>query len=356
MNKKRVYVIAEIGINHNGLLDNCYKMIDAASRAGCEAVKLQFFKAKYLYPKSAGKLDWKDAGKRYSYDIYKAVERFEFPERWIESVMKYCSSKNIELISSVCDINGAKTLIRKGLDKIKIPSYGLTNIPLVEYCANTGRHLILSTGGATLAEVEEAVCAITRRHKNFSLLHCSIQYPVAQNNCNLGIIKTLGYAFPGVPIGYSDHTKQVSHAAVQAVYLGAEIIEKHITLDKKMEGPDHFFALEPGEQRQMVKDIRQAERDLRTGNFTIDRRTYGNTAKLTYPHEKYLRVFAFTKLFAKRDIRKGETINCRDISVLRPGPKQGGLEPKYFNLFKIYRIKAKKNINFEEPIDWDAIL
>jgi len=357
MKKNKVYIIGEIGINHNDKLENCYKMIDAASSSGCDAVKLQLFKARNLYPKSAGRLNWKDSNKHYSYDIYKAVKKFEFPENWIGKIIKYCSARDIDLISSVFDIESARTLKKNGFKKIKISSYTLTNIPLIEYCAKTGQHLILSTGGATLSEIDEAVQAITKYHKNFSILHCSIQYPVALKDCNLGIIETLKLAFPEIAIGYSDHTKEISYAAVQAVYLGGKIIEKHITLDKNMKGPDHFFALEPQELSQMVKDVRQAEKDRKKGNFIINKPIYGSTAKFPYPNEEYLRGFAYMKLFAKRGIHKDEIIRPRDISILRPGVnKNDGLEPKYLKLFQNYKIKAKKNISFEDPITWDLIL
>jgi N-acetylneuraminate synthase len=214
----------------------------------------------------------------------------------------------------------------------------------------------MSTGGATLSEVEYAVKIITKYHKNLSLLHCSLQYPTELKDCNLGVIKTLGYAFSGLSVGYSDHTAQVSIAAVQAVYLGAKIIEKHITLGKKMHGPDHFFALEPLELKQMVKDIRKAERDFKSGNFKIDDMIFGNSVKAISPQEKYLRDFSFTRIFAGRDIRKGERITVRDLSVLRPGNKLPGLEPKYLRLFEEYRIRAKKDLAFEDPVAWDCIL
>jgi len=166
----------------------------------------------------------------------------------------------------------------------------------------------------------------------------------------------LQYAFPANTIGYSDHTKEISAAAVQAVCLGAGIIEKHVTLDKKMKGPDHFFSLESNELKRMVQDIRTAEVAFEKGEFRMNKLIYGKTAKITYAHEKYLRDFAFMKLFAKRNIKSGERIKQSDILILRPGKKEHGLDRKYINLFKEYTVTAKKNIDCEDPITWRSIL
>ncbi|MBF0319732.1 MAG: N-acetylneuraminate synthase family protein [Nitrospirae bacterium] len=355
MNNSRVYIIAEIGINHNGSYENCVKMVDAAVEAGCDAVKLQFFRAKTLYPKSAGELDWKDSEGKYSYNIYEAVKGFELPEGWIENLLSYCASKQIELLSSVSDPHGVDVLLEKGVKKIKLTSYTITNTVLIERCARAGVPIIMSTGGATLGEVENAVSIATRHHNKLSLLHCSIAYPTSLADCNLGVIKTLQYAFPEIPAGYSDHTMEAVEAPVQAVYLGAQIIEKHITLDKSMSGPDHFFALEPNELKLMVAAVRQAESDYKQGTFKVDKLIYGSTAKVVYPQERYLRDFAFMKLFAKRDIGQGDVIRPEDISILRPGKKRHGLDPVYLKLFEEYDIKAKRPISVEEPITWDLI-
>ena len=352
----KVYIIAEVGINHNGSLDNCLKLIDAAALAGCDAVKFQFFKAKKLYPRSAGSLDWADAKGRYSYDIYSAVESFELPRKWIVEIVAYCADKKIEFLSSVFDASGAAYLVKKGMKKIKIPSYAVTNMPLIDKCASFGLPMIISTGGSSLDEVKDALSAVNRFHNKVSLLHCSIKYPTELGECNLGVIETLRRAFPENVIGYSDHTKEVSDAAVQAVYLGARIIEKHITLDRSMKGPDHFFALEPDELKRMVKDVRDAAISAAKCDFKIDMAIYGRTARVVYGHEKYLRDFAFMKLFAKRSIKKGGRIRPSDIAILRPGKKAHGLDPKYISLFRKSVVTARKDIGAEEPIRWSAIV
>jgi len=350
------YIIAEIGINHNGSLENCSKLIEAAADAGCNAVKFQTFTAKYLYPKSAGKLDWKDMDKEYDYNIYEAVKSFELPLEWIEKLIEYCQNKKLDFISSVFDIHALKFLINKGLKIIKLSSYTITHIHLIEACAKTGLPIIMSTGGATLGETEEAVNTVLKYHNNLKLLHCSIQYPTSLKDCNMGVIKTLNFAFPGIEIGYSDHTIEVSEAPVQSVYLDGKIIEKHITLDKKMEGPDHFFALEPHELKQMVADIRQAEIDYEHRDFSINSKIYGSSAKVCYEHEKYLRNFAYMTMFTNKEIKKGGIIRPEDIVVLRPGKKKRGLDPKFLSLFEKHKVIAKKNLIPEDSIEWDAIV
>lgn len=351
-----MYIIAEIGINFNGSLENCLKMIDVSADAGCHAAKFQVFKAKNLYPKSAGKLDWKDADKEYSYDIFDAVEKFELPEAWLDEIIDYCNQRNIDFMSSVSSFDDLDLCVSKKMKIIKVNSYSVTHLPLVEACAKTGLPIMMSTGGATLSETEEAVRCIQKYHNDIALLHCSIKYPTPLNEVNMGVLDTLKSAFPEVAIGYSDHTFEVSCAPVQAIYLGATVIEKHITLDKKMDGPDHFFALEPNELSKMVLDINKAETEYKNGNISIDNTIYGSSAKICHEHEKYLRDFCYMTLFAKRSIKKGEIIKAEDLSVLRPGKKPRGLEPKYLKLFDEHSITANQDISFEDPIVWDAIL
>lgn len=350
------YVIAEIGINHNNSYDNCIKLINAAAAAGCQAAKFQLFTAKALYPRSAGKLDWVDGNQKIRYDIYNAVEKFELPPDWIPGLISHCDSAGVEFLSSVFDPSGLEILGNAGVKKIKLSSYTITNIPLLKAAAETGLPIIMSTGGASLAETEKAVETILRFHDRLTLLHCSIKYPSRLDECNLGVLKTIQYAFPGLDAGYSDHTLEVSDAAMQSVYLGAKVIEKHITLDKKMTGPDHFFALEPDELLQMVHDVRLAEKQAAEDDFRVDKRIFGNSAKVCYAHERYLRDFCYMTLFFRRDMKKGEQIRPEDIIILRPGKSQRGLEPEYLDLFDLYKILINADVKAEEPVKWENIL
>lgn len=350
------YIIAEIGINFNGSLENCYKMIDMSEEAGCDAAKFQIFSAKNMYPKSAGQLDWKDDKEEYSYDIYEAVEKFELPNEWIDKLIAYCEIKGIDFMASVFDIEGLNIMVEKGMKVIKLSSYTITNVPLIEASAKTGLPIIMSTGGATIGETEEAVNAVLKHHNNLTLLHCSIQYPTNLKDVNMGVMDTFAKVFSNIKIGYSDHTEEPSEAPVQSVYLGGTVVEKHITLDKKMKGPDHFFALEPDELKKMVHDIRNAELQYDNKTFEIDKVIYGNSEKICHDHEQYLRDFCYMTLFSKKDIKKGEIIKAEDISILRAGKKEKGLEPKYLELFKENKVTASKNISFEDPINWESIL
>ena len=352
----KTYVIAEIGINYNGSIENCYKLIDIAKDTGCDAAKFQVFSAKNLYPKSAGQLDWKDNDKEYSYDIYDAVKKFELPIEWIDQLMKYCSQKEIDFMSSIFDEEGLNIMIQKGIKTIKLSSYTITHIPLIEAVAKTGLPIFMSTGGATLSEVEAAIKTVQKYHNKLTILHCSIQYPTNLEDVNMGILETFRVAFPNIQTGYSDHTKEVSEAAIQAIYLGANVIEKHITLDKTMEGPDHFFALEPQELKQMVKDIKEAKEKFLKNIYKINPSIYGNSEKLCHKNEKYLRDFCYMTMYSKKRFKKNEIIYPTDIAILRPGKKDPGLEPKYLKLFHNTTITASKDINIEDPITWEVIL
>jgi sialic acid synthase SpsE len=214
----------------------------------------------------------------------------------------------------------------------------------------------MSTGGATLGEIEDAMNVIKKYHCNISLLHCSIKYPTDLKDCNLGVLDTFKYAFPDIDRGYSDHTREISDAAVQSIYLGGSVFEKHITLDKNMKGPDHFFALEPRELKKMVADIAHAETEYAEKKIKIDRIIYGSSEKRPCENEKYLRDFAYMTLFCKEPIKKGEVIAPDDIAILRSGKKKSGLVPRYFKLFQENKIIAKRDLKAEEPLNWDAIL
>jgi len=350
-------VIAEIGINHNGSFEAASRLIDVAADAGCQIAKFQLFSAERLYPRSAGKLDWRDKNNNvYSYDIYEAVKGFELPLQWVDKLQNHCHRRGVEFMASVFDTSGLEFLMLKDVKAIKLSSYTITNIPLIRACAKTGRPIIMSTGGALLGEIETAVHEIFKVHNQLTILHCSIQYPTRLEDCNMGVLDTFSHAFPTIRRGFSDHTREISDAAVQAVYLGASVIEKHITLDKSMKGPDHFFALEPRELIQLVKDVEQAEKRYAMNSFSLDATIYGTSEKQIFEHEKYLRKFAYMSLFTNKDIKKGEQIRREDLSILRPGKKETGLAPEYLDLFSRHRITASHDMECESPLRWDSIL
>jgi sialic acid synthase SpsE len=340
-------IIAEIGINFNGRLELVKKLIDIASNANCDFAKFQLFRADSFYPKSAGELDWFDGKKKYSYDIYDAVKKFELPYEWLDEIISHCKKRKIKFLASIFNFDDLEVYKKLNLDYIKLSSYSITNLPLIEETAKTGMHIFLSTGGSFLSEVDEAVRTIRKYHNNFTLMHCSIAYPTPLDKVNMGIIETFKKAFE-CEVGYSDHTAEVFEAPMQAKLLGASVIEKHITFDKEADGPDHFFALDEKELKIMVEK-------LHSETATLDKTIYGSTKRVCYPHEEYLRDFAYHQLFVNRDIKKGETITQKDISILRRGKKSKGIEPKYWYLFE-NGIVAKNSIENETPLNWNLIL
>jgi sialic acid synthase SpsE/mRNA-degrading endonuclease toxin of MazEF toxin-antitoxin module len=343
-----VKIIAEIGINFNSKLELVKKLIDIASNSGCDFAKFQLFKANGMYPKSAGTLDWKDETKEYSYDIYEAVKKFELPYEWLDELIEYCEYKNIEFLASIFSFEDLEIYKKLNLKYIKLASYSITNLPLIEEVAKSGMYIFLSTGGSYLSEVDEAVRMIRKYHNNFTLMHCSIAYPTKLNEVNMGILDTFKNAFE-CEIGYSDHTAEIYEAPLQAKLLGASVVEKHITFDKNANGPDHFFALDEKELKIMVDKLKNEK------NIKLDKNIYGSTKRIPYPQEEYLRNFAYHQLFINKDIKLGELITQNDISILRRAKKEKGLEPKYWYLFK-NGIVASKDLKNEDVLKWDNVL
>jgi sialic acid synthase SpsE len=349
------FIIAEIGINHNGKLELAKKLIDAAADAGCDAVKFQTFVADRMYPHAAGKVTWQDAANTYTYTIRDKVKTMEMPLEWIPELKQYAEQKGVIFFSSACDEDSADALEQRGIGLFKIPSPEITHLPLLEHVARKGKPVILSTGGATLEEIRDAYAAVRRHTDKVAILHCVIKYPVPLDIVNMNVLNTLRMEFPDTVIGYSDHTAEPSAAPVTAIVKGAKIIEKHITLGKKMEGPDHFFALEPQELKQMVADIRAAEKNIAAGRQVAVRdEILGSAQKTVSEHERYLRSFTQRRIFAVAPIRKGERLTPANLAVLRPGEVREGLEPKhYFALVSGYC--ACHDIKPEEPITWERV-
>lgn len=357
-----VYIIAEIGINHNGSLELCHTLVDTAAMAGCDAVKLQLFRAETLYPISGGALDWHDVSSNYSYDIYPAVESFETPLEWLEPLQQHCAAAGIALLASVFDQHSLHAALRIGLPRLKLASSVITHLPLLEQCAGSGLPCILSTGGASLSEIERAVLCILQGNPSLlpcealTLLHCCLQYPTPLADCNLGVLRTMALAFPQVSIGYSDHSQEAEDAPYAAVLLGANIIEKHITLDRNMAGPDHFFALEPRQLQNMVQAIRRAEADHATVNPPpVDPILYGSTAVGCTQNQRSLRDFVYPTLFTRRSIPTGTRIHANDLTILRPAQKTRGLEAEHLPLFHHYQVEARQSLPPETALGWNHI-
>jgi sialic acid synthase SpsE len=343
------FIIAEIGINHNVDLNCAKKLIDAAYSAGCDAVKFQAFKAERMYPRSAGEIIWKDENKQYSYDIFKANQSFEVPNIWWSELRLYTKSRNMLFMASICDEISCDKLA-KYFDILKVTSFAINHFPLLHHIASVGKPMIFSTGASTFEEVKEAYDAIKSINKDIMILHCVSEYPTPLTHANLSVVTLLKKTFPEAIIGYSDHTEETEIAPNIAVALGAKVIEKHITLDRKMSGPDHFFALEPEMLKSMVKSVRDTEAAILKGrSIMMPKEILGNGNISVTKSQKYIRRFARQGIMSTRNMKAGELITKNDICVLRYGNKKPGLSPKWYdklsdNKYILCRDVAKEDV------------
>ncbi|WP_057830868.1 N-acetylneuraminate synthase [Colwellia sp. TT2012] len=341
MNNTRTLIIAEAGVNHNGDIELAKKLIDVAATAGADIVKFQTFKAKNLVTATAEQCEYQinNTGKKESQ--LTMLSRLELSYEAHHKLLAQCDALNIEFLSTAFDSESLAFLVNElGLKRLKIPSGELTNAPLVLEHAQTGCDLIVSTGMASLAEVEatlgviafgytasnEAAPSIEAFQKAYfsesgqkalqekvTLLHCTSEYPAPMVDINLKAMDTMTLAF-NLPVGYSDHSAGIT-VPVAAVARGAVIIEKHFTLDNTMEGPDHKASLEPKELTDMVNAIRNVEQAL------------GDGVKAPRPSEVKNKALSRKSLVAARPIRAGEKLTKDNIEIKRPGI---GLSPYLF--------------------------
>jgi N-acetylneuraminate synthase len=336
--KQRTYVIAEAGVNHNGSLDLAYRLVDAAAEAGADAVKFQTFKAASLTSRQAPKAAYQDRAVGTSSSQLEMIRKLELGEEEHRRLAAHCIERGITFMSTPFDVESLQFLVELGVERLKVSSGDVTNLLLLRAIGATRRPCILSTGMATLADVEGALGALasgalsTPEHSpswtdayrdrqgqeylaaNVMLLHCTTEYPAPLADVNLRAMNALEAAF-GLPVGYSDHTEGIT-IPIAAVARGAVLIEKHFTLDRKMEGPDHAASLEPGELLAMVRGIRDVERAL------------GNGRKIPAPSEVANIAAARRSLVAARAIRKGERFTCENVTAKRPGT---GISPMRYD-------------------------
>lgn len=315
----RVFIIAEAGINHNGSVKIAKALIEAAAGAGCDAVKFQTFKTENIVTKNASKAKYQLENTGTSESQFQMLKKLELAPSDYEELFSFCDNKKIAFMSTPFDEESVDFLDGLGMEVFKIPSGEITNKYLIQKIAEKKKPVVLSTGMSYLEEVKKAVEWIGGVWKNLenkpqlTLLHCVSEYPVKMENVNLLAIKTLESTF-GLPVGYSDHTIGIE-MPVAAVSIGAKIIEKHFTLDKNMEGPDHKASLEPDELAAMVTAIRNIEKAM------------GDGLKRPTENELATRKVVRKSLVAARDIKAGEVIKESDILIKRPGD---GLPPDMF--------------------------
>jgi len=334
---ERSYIIAEAGLNHNGSLKLAKKLVDAATKTGCDAVKFQTYKP-------ASRISAKVKAVKYSETVIgleetlnEMFDRLALPFEEQEELFAYAKKKKIEIFSSPFDFDSVDFLERMNVNLYKIASMDLVNLPLIKYVAKTGKPMILSTGMSTLGQIEEAVEAVVSEgNKNLMLLHCNSSYPASPDEMNLKVIPNLQRTF-NVPIGLSDHTFGlfVSHTAI---VMGANLIERHFTLDRSFEGPDHILSSEPDEFTELVSISKQVPLIMGDGTKRIQPNEYDtlNTQRKS--------------LYAAKNIIKGNVIKKDDIVIKGPG---GGLLPRYLDI--VVGREARKDIELDYPITWETV-
>jgi sialic acid synthase SpsE len=349
------FIIAEIGINHNNDINIAKKLIDITAEAGCDAVKFQAFKAERMYPKTAGEIKWKDDKNEYSYDIFDANKSFELPDGWWPELRDYAKSKGLVFFSSVCDEETGDQ-VAKYLDILKTTSFAITRLPLLKHLAKMGKPLMFSTGTAVKDEIKEAYAAVKDFNKEIIILHCISEYPMLLEHTNIISVENLQKMFPNAVIGFSDHSAEPMDAPVAAIAYGAKVIEKHITLDRQMQGPDHFFALEPAMLKQMVQAIRKTEQELAQGRrITVDKKLIGEKERKLDEKEQYIRVFCRESVMTKRAMKKGEVLTVNDIIVLRNATKKPGLHPRWYEIILAGKYALTRDVEKEHPLQKNDI-
>lgn len=305
------FIIAEAGVNHNGNLEMARQLVDAAAESQADAVKFQTFKTENLLTLDAPKARYQKETTGAAESQFEMIRRLELSADMHRELMAYCQDQGILFLSSAFDHESVQLLHNLDVAAFKVPSGEITNLPLLAQMARIGKPLIVSTGMAYLSEVEAAVRTIRETgNQDFTLLHCVSNYPADPSDVNLKAMQTMSAAF-GVPVGYSDHTLG-NEVPVAAVAMGASIIEKHLTLDNDLPGPDHRASLEPAQFVEMVQSIRRVEAAV------------GHGRKEPAPSEADTASVARKFLVAARDVPAGTTLTEELIALKRAG---SGLEP-----------------------------
>lgn len=310
---KPVLIIAEAGVNHNGDMDIARRLIDAAADAGADLVKFQTFNANRLVTRGAKKADYQTQATGAGESQHAMLQRLELSEAMHHELIAHCATRGIGFFSTAFDIDSIDMLTGLGQKIFKVPSGEITNLPYLRHTARAGTPLILSTGMASMADIEAAIDAVEQAgtpRSAVTVLHCTTEYPTPMAEVNLRAMQSIGAAF-GVAVGYSDHTPGIE-VAIAAVALGAQVIEKHFTLDRTMPGPDHQASLEPHELAAMVSAIRNIEAAM------------GDGIKRLTPSEARNKPIARKSLVAARAIDAGEVFTAENMTCKRPGT---GLSP-----------------------------
>ncbi|MCG3139094.1 MAG: N,N'-diacetyllegionaminic acid synthase [Phycisphaerae bacterium] len=331
------YILAEVGSNHNQDLATALQLIDVAAQAGCDAVKFQMYQAEGMAAKTRHPIVHQ-AVEWGAEDLQRLYERQTLPLEWLPRLHEHAHEVGIELLFTPYSYEAVDRIVELGVRALKIASFELVHLPLLRYAASHGLPMILSTGMAYLAEIEEAVRTVRDMgNEKIILLHCGVDYPLDPAYANLRAIQSMHEAFQ-LPIGYSDHTAG-TFVAVLAVAMGACCLEKHITLKRQTQGASHEQGLEPEELTHLVQQIREAEWAIGDGV----KRPRG-------PRELDFAQLARRSIFAATDMTTGTILTAEKLDILRPGV---GLHPRYFEMLIGRRIR--KPLLAGDPITWDDI-
>ena len=328
--KNKTIIIAEAGVNHNGNINLAKKLIDVASKAGADYVKFQTFDVDQLILKNTKTAAYQKRNLKNNISQYQMLKKYQLTDNSHKELLRYSKKKKIKFLSTAFDEKSLRLLEKYKLDYIKIPSGEITNYPFLKQISKLKKKVLLSTGMATLDEIKQAVKALRKRKKDITILHCTSDYPANLKDLNLNFIKKLKKF--GCEVGYSDHSSSIITPSI-AVTLGCKVVEKHFTLSRKLEGPDHRASLEPQELTKMISLIRDTEKML------------GSNNKIITKSEQKTKLLVRKSLVANKDIKKGEIFSKKNITTKRPGR---GISP--FKINKFFGKKSSKNFKKDELI------
>lgn len=332
---QRVLIIAEAGVNHNGDLDMAKKLVVAAASAGADIVKFQTFSAERLVTQAAQKAEYQKQTTGSHESQFEMLQRLELTKNMHEELIAECQKQNIQFLSTAFDTQSVDMLTALGSELFKIPSGEITNLPYLHHIGNLRKSVILSSGMATLSEILDALVALESAgtpRNSITVLHCTTEYPAPMKDVNLRAMLTIRDRL-GVRVGYSDHTLGIE-VSIAAVAMGATIIEKHLTLDRQLPGPDHRASLEPSEFKEMVTSIRNIEKALGDG---IKRPSSSELKNIP---------IARKSLVSQSNIRAGELFSEKNLTTKRPG---FGISPMRWN--EVIGKIAKRDFNSDELIE-----
>lgn len=330
-------IIAEAGVNHNGSIDIAKKMIDVAVNAGANYVKFQTFKAETLVNKTVQKAEYQKSVTDKEESQYNMIKKLELDKAAHKELIEYCNSKSTQFLSTAFDLDSIDMLAELDIPLFKIPSGEITNLPYLRRIGGMGKPIILSTGMSTLEEISSALNLLLEAgadKEQITILHCNTEYPTPIEDVNIKAMLTIKDKL-GVRVGYSDHTLGIE-VPIAAVALGAVVIEKHFTLDRNFQGPDHAASLEPNELKDMVIAIRNIEKAMGDG---IKKPSFSEAKNISVSRKS---------IIAKKPIKKGDLFSELNLTVKRPGT---GISPMDWD--SVIGKKSKRDYRFDEEIEND---